>query len=67
MYTARLFDDTGHLKTEVMFAVLENAYAALDNLLELEDAVTEGWTFELLVTNPTPFDHGEYEVDRVVL
>ena len=67
MYVTRLFDDTGRLKSQMLFAVLENAYAALDELRELEDAITAGWTFEVLVKDPTPFDHGEYEVDRVVL
>jgi hypothetical protein len=65
MYVARLFDDTGHLKTQTMFALLDNAYASLDALRD-SNAELAGWTFELNVKDPTPFDMGEYELDRVV-
>lgn len=66
MYVARLFDDTGRLKSQMMFALLDNAYKALDELREYHTGHTD-WTFEITVKDPTPFDHGEYELDRIVL
>ncbi len=48
MYMTRLFDDTGRLKSQMVFAILDNAYAALDALRELEEGCA-GWTFDVLV------------------
>lgn len=65
-YPTRLFDENGRLIMDTVFDYLEDAYAMVYGARD-HGLMPTGWTFEISVTDPSPFALGEYEVDRITV